>query len=478
MRRWQFIKGLFVFALACAACMATAALAVNLRPRLLLAALGLRHAGPLESAFPPQPEPLTLPGQALERVQLLLPPHLVDPLSLTPAELGRTIVGDASTPGTTSYLLTVDETRLNQLLRRGILSPRVDGDRYRDLEIDLLPGGLVLYADVDLRLRWHRVGLLLLHDDGGLTLSPAGIVLEQELYALPEGDSLARLLLPAGRQAQRALRALTVVGPLPGEARAHTVRFHHDRLQVLAQAAYPAPPPADTGWQPLGPGVELREIDVGVIPGRPTERLRIVRLDPGQLHFRVHYDPAQPRMVSTWAAQTESLLVVNGGYFAPQDEGGETIGLLVSDGQRWGTPLDTYAGMFAVTADGQASVRWLEGWPYDPQEPLAQAVQSFPVLVKPRGVIGFPAGADEGTPARRTVVAQDRGGSILFLVAPDGYLSLHELSVFLTGSDLAIDVALNLDGGGSTGLWLTAPDAAVEINSFTPVPSVITVRRR
>lgn len=150
----------------------------------------------------------------------------------------------------------------------------------------------------------------------------------------------------------------------------------------------------------------------------------------------------------------------------------------MSDGQRWGTPLGTYAGMFAVTADGQASVRWLEGWPYDPQEPLAQAVQSFPVLVKPGGVIGFPAGAGEGTPARRTVVARERGGSILFLVAPDGYLSLSELSVFLTGSDLDIDVALNLDGGGSTGLWLTAPDAAVEINSFTPVPSVITVQRR
>jgi uncharacterized protein YigE (DUF2233 family) len=174
----------------------------------------------------------------------------------------------------------------------------------------------------------------------------------------------------------------------------------------------------------------------------------------------------------------QSLLVVNGGYFAPQDEGSETIGLLVSDGRRWGTPLDSYAGMFAVTAAGDVSVRWLRRSPYDPQEPLAQAVQSFPVLVKPGGVMGFPAEADEGALTRRTVVAQDLGGNVLFIVAPAGYLSLHELAVFLAESDLAIDVALNLDGGGSTGMWLAAGDATVEIDSFTPIPSVITVQRR
>lgn len=477
-RRWQFLKWVFALGLLCVACVGGAVLALNLRPRLLTGALGLKHTGSLDAALPLEPEPLTLAGEPQDRVEIRIPPRVSDPLTLTPAELGGPIIGDASARGTTVYLLTADEAALNRLLQRQIFSGEVEGSRYQNLQIDLQPGGLVVYADVELGLRGKRMGLLLLQDGGDATVSPAGVVLNQELYTLPEERALVRLLLPAGREIQRALRDLTLVGPLPGEASVETVRFHRDRLQILARATYPAPEPPDTGWQSLEAGVELREIDVAVDPERPVERLRIVRLDPNQVEFRVRYSPGDPKMISTWGAETGSLLVVNGAFFLPEDEGGGTIGLLVSDGQSWGTLLDSYAGMFAVAASGDVSVRWLEESPYDPQERLAQAIQSFPILVKPGGVMGFPAEADDGTPARRTVVAQDGDGNVLFIVAPRGYLSLHELAVFLAESDLVIDVALNLDGGGSTGIWLAAADARVEIDSFTPVPSAISVQRR
>ena len=87
-----------------------------------------------------------------------------------------------------------------------------------------------------------------------------------------------------------------------------------------------------------------------------------------------------------------------------------------------------------------------------------------------------PADADDGRPARRTVVAQDYQGRILFIVAPRGYLSLHELARFLAESDLDLDVALNLDGGASTGLWLRTDEMSVESDSLIPVPSVITAQ--
>ena len=89
--------------------------------------------------------------------------------------------------------------------------------------------------------------------------------------------------------------------------------------------------------------------------------------------------------------------------------------------------------------------------------------------------MGFPADADDGRPARRTVVAQDYQGRILIIVAPRGYLSLHELARFLAESDLDLDVALNLDGGYSTGLWLQADGLIVNIDSLVPVPSVVSV---
>jgi len=238
------------------------------------------------------------------------------------------------------------------------------------------------------------------------------------------------------------------------------------------------PEPPDTGWQSLQPGVELRQVTVRHVraeTGAVAERLTIVRLDPASVHWRVHYDPTAPRPVSAWAERLQPLLVVNGGYFTPENE---TTGLLVSDGRVWGTPYAEFAGMFTVTADGQVSVRWLRDQPYDPNEPLMEALQSFPVVVKPGGVMGFPADADDGRPARRTVVAQDLQGRILIIVAPRGYLSLHELARFLAGSDLELDVALNLDGGFSTGLWLRAGERSVEVDSLVPVPSVISVDSR
>jgi len=133
--------------------------------------------------------------------------------------------------------------------------------------------------------------------------------------------------------------------------------------------------------------------------------------------------------------------------------------------------------MFAVLPGGRVEVRWLAARPHDPNETLLEAVQSFPVLVKPGGTMGFPPDPQD-VPARRTVVAQDREGRILFLVASEGYLTLHELARWLGGSDLGLEVALNLDGGQSTGLYFAEGEARVEIDSQAPVPAVIVACRR
>ena len=470
--RRNVVKLTLLILLACVTCAGLALLAVNLAPHLLPALLGLTRVGPLASALPPAPTPLVSAGSSLDHVELLLPPYLPQPLNLTPADLGDgEITGDATAPGVSAYLLTLDETALNALLQRHFLPDDPIGGRYRDLWVDLQPGGLILYADVNLGLRWQRMGLLLLQE-GEMTLAPTGLVLDDELYTLPDEGFLAQAIPRVQSTTEQALAALRLVGPLPGEGRVSQVRFHADRLEILAQATYAVPPPPDTGWQPLEPGLELRQMDVAT--GSAFERLTIARLNPALVRFRVRYEPANPRPLSAWADELRPLLMVNAGYFAPE---GEATALLISGGQPAGTPLGDFGGMFAVTADGQTSVRWLKERPYDPREGLAEAVQSFPVLVKPGGVMGFPADGDEGTPARRTVVAQDEAGHILIIVAPRGYLSLHEMAVFLAGSDMGIDVALNLDGGGSTGLWLNSDGTSVEIDSRTPIPSVIVVEK-
>ncbi|HID89453.1 MAG TPA: phosphodiester glycosidase family protein [Anaerolineae bacterium] len=216
---------------------------------------------------------------------------------------------------------------------------------------------------------------------------------------------------------------------------------------------------------------------ISVATGEVAERILIVRLDPSLFRFRVLYTPDNGQRVLEWATRKgdkEPLLVVNGGDFTPEYH---ATGLVVSGGQAYGVSYGDFAGMFAVLPGGRVEVRWLAAEPYDPNEMLLEAVQSFPMLVKPGGDVGFPLDPQD-LPARRTVVAQDVEGQILFLIATEGYLTLHELSRWLAGSDLGIDVALNLDGGQSSGLFLAAGDTRVEVDSLVPVPVVIVAEER
>ncbi|MFQ6102046.1 MAG: phosphodiester glycosidase family protein [Anaerolineae bacterium] len=244
-------------------------------------------------------------------------------------------------------------------------------------------------------------------------------------------------------------------------------------------ATFTAPPPTatpvltHTGWEHVEEGLELRRLRVST--GAGMERLTLVRLDPAAFRFRVVYIPKLPRTIGEWG-RTGSL-VVNAGFFTPEHR---TIGLLIREGRVYGSSFDPdekFPGLFAVTTDGRVEIRSLQEQSYEPGEPLWQAVESFPLLVRPGPTLGFSPDAFGDYPARRTVVAQDRDGRILFVVASQGHFSLHELATFLIESDLDLEVALNLDGGRSTGLWLQAGDTRVEIDSLVPVPSVIIAER-
>ncbi|MCP4361342.1 MAG: phosphodiester glycosidase family protein [Chloroflexi bacterium] len=229
----------------------------------------------------------------------------------------------------------------------------------------------------------------------------------------------------------------------------------------------PSPPKPDSGWQDIHPGLEQRTIRLFNEEGRQIEEISIFRLQPDFYEFAIAYRPGEPQLLSDWQTETGALLLLNGGFFM---EDYVATGLTVVDGQAHGRSYDEFAGMFAVTGAGP-EVRWLGTRPYNPHEPLNYALQSFPMLLKPGGQIGYlEVDVDK---ARRTVVGQDGDGRILFIIAPWGSFTLHELSLWLVNSDLNLDVALNLDGGTSSGLLLAEPEQ--KIPSFTRLPLVITI---
>ena len=237
----------------------------------------------------------------------------------------------------------------------------------------------------------------------------------------------------------------------------------------------PPPPTAtpiipDSGWQLLRPGLEQRLIHLLDETGQVWERLYLVRIDPAGYQFGVGYRPGQPQSLADWQSQTEALLVVNGGYFTPEYL---ATGLIVADGQASGVSYTDFGGMLAVTPAGP-TLRWLPEQPYNPSEPLLAAIQSFPILVRPGGQLGFPD--EDNQPSRRTVVAQDVSGRVLFLLTLNGQFTLHALSQYLSEGDLQLEIALNLDGGTSSGLILADPPQQFPALAF--LPAVITIHPR
>jgi exopolysaccharide biosynthesis protein len=197
-----------------------------------------------------------------------------------------------------------------------------------------------------------------------------------------------------------------------------------------------------------------------------VESLYIWRLD--QKYFRMAVTYAErPKSLDTWQKETKATIVVNGGFFSVANEKYVPDGLTIVNGKAVGRSFAGFGGMLAID-QAQAELRWLVEKPYNAYEPLQAALQSFPILVQPGGGLGFPAESDDDARARRTVIAQDKDGRILFIVAPQGYFTLHQLSVYLTKSDLNLDVALNLDGGGSTGILVANPREIISPNTLLP----------
>jgi hypothetical protein len=225
--------------------------------------------------------------------------------------------------------------------------------------------------------------------------------------------------------------------------------------------------PADTDWQVLQPGLERRLIRLRNEANQHIESLYIFRLDQNFFQLDVAYRET-PQSVEDWQRQTNALVVVNGGFFRIENEKYVPNGLTVLDGQTLGSSYESFGGMLAIY-DGWAELRSLAQKPYVPGEPLMAGLQSFPMLVKPGGELGFPAEREDNVRARRTVIAQDQAERILFLIAPRGHFTLHQLSRYLTESDLNLDIAINLDGGPSSGMLIANPREVIPSQSLLPV---------
>ncbi len=242
-----------------------------------------------------------------------------------------------------------------------------------------------------------------------------------------------------------------------------TATFAPPSIPSLSGTAETIP---DTGWSLLHAGLERRLIRIYNDQKGQVESLYLWRLDQKSFRMDVAFD-GRPRSLETWQKETNASLIVNGGYFSLENDRYSPNGLTIVNGEAYGSSFDGFGGMLAIKED-KAELRWLVAEPYKPYEPLRAALQSFPMLVRPGGELGFGAEREDNIVARRTAIAQDRDGRILFIVAPQGHFTLHQLSVYLTDSDLNLDIAVNLDGGGSTGILVANPREIIPSKVLLP----------
>ena len=204
------------------------------------------------------------------------------------------------------------------------------------------------------------------------------------------------------------------------------------------------------------------------------ESLYIFRLDQNYVRLDVAYHET-PQSIEDWQKETNALMVVNGGFFRVENEKYIPNGLTILNGQVFGSSYDSFGGMLAIN-DQWSEVRGNAQKPYYPGEPLWAGLQSFPLLVKPGGQLGFPAESEDNVRARRTAVAQDKEGRLVFLITPRGYFTLHQLSLYLTESDLNLEIALNLDGGPSSGIMLAEPREVIPSQVLLPIVILVYTR--
>lgn len=243
--------------------------------------------------------------------------------------------------------------------------------------------------------------------------------------------------------------------------------------------------PAEDSWTTPFPGVRLLERTTK----SPAWRVHAahVRLDQPGLSLRSTSSAERKLTVSAFTKKIGAQLAVNADFFSSSDH--STEGLAAGDGAAWpGTKDSSARGVFTFGDGNRVELRPAkEDVVFDPAW-MKGAVSGKPELARDgKALIDESDRRCWNVRHPRTALGLSRDGKTLLLVVVDGR---SDLSVGMTCSELAslmVELgawnALNLDGGGSSELYVStlgvvnAPSDGVErpmgnqLAIFAPLPT-------
>ncbi len=195
---------------------------------------------------------------------------------------------------------------------------------------------------------------------------------------------------------------------------------------------------------------------------------------PGVETWAVRFEQTRFRLALEWSATglrvpdsiaPGYLVALNGGYFEPDLR---PSGLLIDQGRE--VQARNGGSGVVVLEQGRASLQRLRDLK---PSPTASVLQAWPFLIEPGGADGIHR--DDEKLSRRSAIALDAQGRGLLVAVPQDGVSLFGLMQVCRS--LGAVVALNLDGGPSTGFALgVAPGWMAP--STTEVSNVLVLRAR
>jgi exopolysaccharide biosynthesis protein len=209
-------------------------------------------------------------------------------------------------------------------------------------------------------------------------------------------------------------------------------------------------------WTAVAPGLDYREFT-----GAHSD-VHVARIDLTNDALMVIGTPQAHRgtTVSDYAKKNKALVAINADYF---DAKFNPIGLTIGPCGQWEGSKDTGREGVVAVGKGRALIQ-KQSEVMDPvDEWVGAAVGGWPMLVKectPLTAKELP-GSDAFTraPHPRTAVGLTKDGKTMYFVVAEGRrsgipgMTLAELAEFME-EELGACSAINLDGGGSTAMWV------------------------
>ncbi|MEO8033088.1 MAG: phosphodiester glycosidase family protein [Acidobacteriota bacterium] len=207
-------------------------------------------------------------------------------------------------------------------------------------------------------------------------------------------------------------------------------------------------------WRNVAPGVDYQEFTP------PGMDLHVTRIDLTNDRIKVIATRESERglKVSDFAKREKAIVAINGDYF---DEKFHPVGLVIGPCGPWEGTKDTKREGVVAIGGKRATIARQSAVMDPPEKWIEAAVSGWPVLVVDCEVVDPLPGSDVFTraPHPRTAVALDEGGTTMYFVVADGRrsgvagMTLPQLAQFIVGK-LHAWSAINLDGGGSTAMWV------------------------